>query len=470
MNFRIVTAAALLLASCASTSEPAISGAFDPENLPAELYGVWASNGYGVVANIDAEGFALYHVADDNCLPFTEDDGSFFDEMQVYTLSAERNRWTVSADPEPHPYQLDRIAALPPACATPPMNTPAGNFETFAANMAAHYAFFDLHGVNWATETEAARARIRADMSDQELFEVLSHMLRNIKDGHLSISAEIGGDRRVFEANDGPTQIALQQAAIAAGEEPRPRVRAWRTHYWQDDIAAGLLDGQGVMAANDFIQYGIVSGDIGYIAALTVGGYAERDFSDPLGDAAVLDTIMEDALARFEAANVKAVIVDLSIHFGGYDFIARSIAQRFAAAPVFAYTKGPADAARPYVTRISLAPAEGRTFTGPVYVLTSDVTVSGGELLTMSLRALPNVTHVGAPTRGALSDILGVPLPNGWTLTMSNEVYTDEVGVLWEGRGVEPEIAIDVFPADDPMNGHAAAMERLVALVDEATR
>jgi carboxyl-terminal processing protease len=376
----------------------------------------------------------------------------------------------VSADPEPHHYQLDRIAVLPQACSTPPEDTPAGNFETFAANMAAHYAFFDLHGVDWVAETQAARARIRADMTDEELFEVLAHMLRNIKDGHLSLIAEIDGARRVFEANDGATQIALQQAAIAAGEEQRPRVRAWRSHYWQDDIAAGLLNGQGVMAGNDFIQYGIVSGDIGYIAALTVGGYAERDFSDPLGDAVVLDTIMEDALARFEVANVKAVIIDLSIHFGGYDFIARSIAQRFAAAPVFAYAKSPADAARAYSTRISLEPAQGRTFTGPVYVLTSDVTVSGGEVLTMCLRALPNVTHVGAPTRGALSDILGVPLPNGWTLTMSNEVYTDEVGVLWEGRGIEPEIALDVFPSDDPINGHAAAMRSLIAMVDEATR
>jgi hypothetical protein len=298
MNFRIFTAAALLLASCASTGAPAISGSFEPDNLPMELYGVWASNGYGVVADIDAEGFALYHVAGDTCLPFTEDDGSFFNEMQVFTLSADRNRWTVSADPEPHHYQLDRIAVLPQACSTPPEDTPAGNFETFAANMAAHYAFFDLHGVDWVAETQAARARIRADMTDEELFEVLGHMLRNIKDGHLSLIAEIDGARRVFEANDGATQIALQQAAIAAGEEPRPRVRSWRSHYWQDDIAAGLLNGQGVMAGNDFIQYGIVSGDIGYIAALTVGGYAERDFSDPLGDAVVLDTIMEDALAR----------------------------------------------------------------------------------------------------------------------------------------------------------------------------
>lgn len=50
----------------------------------------------------------------------------------------------------------------------------------------------------------------------------------------------------------------------------------------------------------------------------------------------------------------------------------------------------------------------------PVFVLTSDVTVSAAGTLLLSLRALPNVTHLGATTRGALSDVLTKPLLNGW--------------------------------------------------------
>ena len=48
-----------------------------------------------------------------------------------------------------------------------------------------------------------------------ELFALLTSMLRNIKDGHLSLAAELDGARSVFEANDGRTQIAIEQGARA---------------------------------------------------------------------------------------------------------------------------------------------------------------------------------------------------------------------------------------------------------------
>ena len=85
----------------------------------------------------------------------------------------------------------------------------------------------------------------------------------------------------------------------------------------------------------------------------------------------------------------------------------------------------------------------------------------------MSLRALPNVTHVGETTRGALSDVLSMTLPNGWELSLSSEVYEDHRGVLWEGKGIAPEIEIPVFNTDDPTKGFLEAVETLVGLIDE---
>ena len=175
-----------------------------------------------------------------------------------------------------------------------------------------------------------------------------------------------------------------------------------------------------------------------------------------------VDAAMERAIKALQGA--KAIIVDLSQNDGGYDLLARRIAGRFAAERTFAYAKRPGDNADAPIQKLYVEPSEGTRFTGPVYVLTTDETVSAAEILTLSLRALPNVTHVGEPTRGVLSDELSKELPNGWLLTLSNEVYTDSEGQLWEGKGIAPQIDIGVFSKTDVFAGHIEAVRKVVDL------
>ncbi len=112
-----------------------------------------------------------------------------------------------------------------------------------------------------------------------------------------------------------------------------------------------------------------------------------------------------------------------------------------------------------------LNPSQGTRNEGPVYVMTSNITVSAGEILTTSPRALPNVTHVGEPTRGALSDVLDRTLPNGWELSLSNEVYLDSNGAAWEGRGIQPEWEMSVLPDGNPAEGHWTAIQKLLGRI-----
>ena len=83
----------------------------------------------------------------------------------------------------------------------------------------------------------------------------------------------------------------------------------------------------------------------------------------------------------------------------------------------------------------------------------------------MAMRALPNVTHVGQKTRGALSDELSKSLPNGWSLNLSNEIYLDSKGRRWEGKGIPPQIALEVFSPKDLTLGHVEAVRRIVASI-----
>ena len=82
------------------------------------------------------------------------------------------------------------------------------------------------------------------------------------------------------------------------------------------------------------------------------------------------------------------------------------------------------------------------------------------------MRALPNVTHYGEPTFGALSDILGKTLPNGWGLSLSNEHYVDVAGEAWEGRGIAPEVPIVLFDPNNIFNSYPDMLKWLAKEID----
>ncbi|MEL6680985.1 MAG: S41 family peptidase, partial [Pseudomonadota bacterium] len=96
-------------------------------------------------------------------------------------------------------------------------------------------------------------------------------------------------------------------------------------------------------------------------------------------------------------------------------------------------------------------------------LLTSDLTISAGEIATMAFRALPQTVHHGSATNGSLSDILEKELPNGWTLELSNEVYLDHTGAHWEGPGIPPDRPVQVFDLSDLDGDHSAAVRTVLA-------
>lgn len=430
------------------------------------LDGFWLSNGYGYAAEINDAGAVLYDVTASTCVATRAEPAAIKDIYTRYRMSRDGEHLRLSTYNDPYEYEFRRIEALPPPCETPTLDTPSGNFEVFAAYFAEHYAFFELYGVDWNEVVAAARQRVTRDMTDDALFALMSEMLSDIKDAHVEINAEVGGEQRSFDANMGATEDLIIANAIARGETSRDGLRAFRRMYWNEDVPHAVLNGQGRAVANNRIQYGLIDGDIGYIAILTEGGFGDGEFDSEAGERELLDQAMEEALAAIGGA--RAVIVDASVNFGGYDFISRAFAGRFAAERRIAYRKRAADAEDSLFTDVYTEPSSGARYTGPVWVLTSNVTVSGGESLTMALRALDNVTHVGEPTRGALSDTLVKTLPNGWEISISNEIYLDADNVAWEGRGISPEVEIRVFDPNDPMAGHAAAVRRVVELINGA--
>jgi len=312
-----------------------------------------------------------------------------------------------------------------------------------------------------------ARAKLSSRSTDAELFDVLSDLIRPLKDGHLELTAQVKGKETRFEPGQSSVGDALDRIAARDGKDKEDLTNQLMQQYWMKGVRKEILSGDGTMAANRMIQYGIVSDDIGYIAIAVEAGYAEKGEGFEADDLAVLHATLDQAIAQFNQGSVKSVIIDLSFNFGGYDFISRAIAERFAVQPALAYTKYAADSTLQDPYSISITPYSGARYTGPVVLVTSDVTVSAGEMLTMALRTQPNVTHVGEATRGAHSDVLEKRLPNGWRLELSNEVYRDHMGEFWEGRGIPPHVPIQIFNPDNPFDGHVRAIRSIIVEIDQ---
>jgi C-terminal processing protease CtpA/Prc len=87
-------------------------------------------------------------------------------------------------------------------------------------------------------------------------------------------------------------------------------------------------------------------------------------------------------------------------------------------------------------------------------------------MFSMAMMAMPNVTSLGEPTVGALSDTHSVHLPNGWRVRMSNEVYKAIDGVVYEGVGIPVDIHLPPEEDSTLESYIRLGMDKAIALLE----
>lgn len=448
----LAVAAALSLASSALAESP--FWPVQPKNGPlaAELRGAWKSRGYGWIVQFGPDGAQLFQTAGGACYPDPRREPDPDGVLSLWRAEGP-GVITLTGDPEGARYTFDRLPNLPTGCISAAGWTP-DRIVAFAADTFAElYPRSAERKLDWPARKARALAQVGPAATDDQLWLALTDLVTGLDDPHVELHGMVQGARRDLEPGEAPTLVRVR-AADPAGEE-----KAWLQAY-REGILTGLLQGKGRQAANNRVFWGRVD-DVGYLNVMTMGAFARNAAPD---DPRPLDAAMDEAFGAFVGA--KAVVVDVSNNRGGYDSISRRIAARFTAQPRVAYAKVPVGAkAPPQVIKVEPSGAVG--FTGPVYVVTSDVTVSAAETFTLMMKALPNVTQVGGTTRGAFSDQLPKPLPNSWALALPAELYRSAGGQELEGRGLAPDVPLDVFPEADLAGGHAKAIAGLIAKIHE---
>ncbi|MEL1251578.1 S41 family peptidase [Aurantiacibacter gilvus] len=433
-----------------------------PDAGPADpaVRGVWQSRGYGRLLHIEESGVTRFEIGD-SCYAPPRGDGA---QSEMDAVSYRFFRMLPGEDSAI--FQLlrgdtnvvfDRLEALPEGCTESPADDPRAVADAFLDMFERHYAFFDRRPPGHAERAQRVEAAVRPDMSEAELWDALASYMEGLSDSHTKLIGEVDGERRRVQDGQGET---LPRMRSAEGGET-----AWLVGLIEQTVA-GLGD-SAHHTGRDRIIWGLADESVGYLQVFQMGGFTDReDFgSDAWAEAemAEFNRIMDEAFTAFAEEDVEAVILDLSNNRGGWDRVAKALPGRFTDVAYTGFTtQARGSGLAPFPHRIE--PAQGPRFTGPVYVLTSDVTVSGGELATLALRQNPRVTQVGQVTRGAYSTPLAKRLPNGWLVELSNEVFAAPDGTVYEELGLAPEIAIDVYPAEDPVRGHWRAVMQVVAL------
>lgn len=222
---------------------------------------------------------------------------------------------------------------------------------------------------------------------------------------------ELGKDRH-FRITYAPDFVApaADDAALTAERLSELKVRAEQTGY-------------GIRRVSR------LPGNIGY---LDVTGFGTPEFVAPAYEAAMQ-----------LLAGSDAIIVDLRDNGGGDPQSVVQLASHFFAAGDARhlnsiYTR-PTDTTREYWTDRSVA----TRFTGPVFLVTSSRTFSGGEGFAYELQTQKRATVIGETTGGGANPGGTVKLAGGFAAFIPNGRAINPVtGTNWEHVGVKPDVQV----------------------------
>ncbi len=459
---RVAMALALCtaLAACGdgSNSRPSRVTPAPAVTLEEKLQGNWEQRGYGRLIRITDLDIATFDFTAETCMLINVDS---VDDFSGVVLSDNETTFTLRETELAFATQYTRLAAFPTVCETPLANTPTNIYRHVWHSFDELYAFFELRGVDWLAQFDATRDLVNDEMTGAELLEVLVSLLSPFDDEHVLLET---GDQTFNPANPKGFMLQLITEYEAQSEiEALDKYILSEIGRWDAIIREGYLSGSVTSAGDDTFIWGVIGDEVGYLR-IDAMIFNLDDAIDEQVDKAenILDEVFTDL------AHTRSMIVDVRLNGGGADPFAMAVARRFMdterlVISKFTHTSGEDGP----LQDLHLNPTNRPAYLKPVALITSGFTTSAAESFTLAMRAIPQVTHLGETTNGALSDVLSKPLPNGWQVELSNEVYLDHQGRRFEAIGIPPELEAPVFRLLERTMGQDSGLNAALLLLGD---
>ncbi len=469
-NFLCLFPLCILLIAC---DEAKNSDLREPETEKEEqllsLNGIWERKAYGDIVVINDYDLSLYQFTKATCLqvdePFTT---VFLDSLELIEVADDQSQFQIQSQDnnQQFPILFQKLDQLPIQCENLSNKNADVNevFNHFWHNFNDYYAFFNTRNVNWADQYDDFIQDLNPTMSDAALFERFSKMITPLNDAHVVLSngeQEFVSTRSTFEH-----MLQEEFAAQDTYEDFNNYVYSQFVRFTEiltTYIDEGELKHKG--GPNDFwMQWGTIRENIGYFAIQNFEGFGPQPNATVEEEINVANILTEEVLTDLD--NTRGLIIDLRSNSGGYDEVALSIASNFTDQKRLAFSKTTSCLEENCTKQdIYLIPTEGPSYSKPIVIITSQQTASAAEVFALAMRAIPNTTHIGEATQGIFSDMLEKVLPNGWMVSLSNEIYLDHNGISHEAIGIQPNINVSTFSLDDRVTGSDSAIEQALILL-----
>jgi hypothetical protein len=292
-------------------------------------------------------------------------------------------------------------------------DTPIGNFEALWKIMDEHYCFFEYkheaYGLDWQQVYNKYKVRVNNNMTNKQLFEVLSDMLGELRDGHVNLMAAHDLGRYWSWYEDYPTNFSDTLLRRYMG-----------TDY---QIASGL-------------DYKILDDNIGYIRY--------ESFNNAIGEGNIDEVLKYMLLCR-------GVIIDIRNNSGGMLTNAEKLAARFCQEKTlvgyYQHKTGPGHHDFSGREARYLEPSSNLRWNKKAVLLTNRQVYSAANEFAMYMKTLPNVILVGDHTGGGAGMPFNSSLPNGWSVRFSAVPMYDAQGNSTE-FGIEPDYNVQQTDED----------------------
>lgn len=305
-------------------------------------------------------------------------------------------------------------------------STPTATFEYMWQSINNKYALFEYKNVDWHAVKQKYQPLVNDNMTELELFNVLSEMLDELKDGHANILSSFNRSRSWDWFLDYPQNFnrTIQQ----------------RNYLRDDYMVTGTIEHQYIDS-------------VGY---MYIGTFDDK----------ISDEDIDFVVNRFK--NAKGLIIDIRNNGGGSAMNIFRIASRITSLKRHVYSSwfktGPSYSDFGEEIKVYAEPSGEAHFSGKVIILTNRACYSAANRFAAVFSAFDNVTIIGDKTGGGGGTPCYIELPNGWSLRFSAMKTLLPNGYNIDA-GIEPDIKVDMLPKDEA-SGIDTIIERALAEIN----
>lgn len=294
-------------------------------------------------------------------------------------------------------------------------NDPVGNFEQLWKIIDERYCFLEEKGIDWDAVHDKYGKLVKPGISDDDLFDILSQMLYELKDGHVNLSSS--------------SRISYYDAWYQG--YPWNYREDILYNYYLGSASSGYRTSAG-------LKYKIFDNNIGYIRY--------ESFSAGVGDGN-----LDHVLDYLKLCN--GLIIDVRDNGGGNLTNSTRIAARFTNEKTLTgyirHKTGPGHNDFSEMEPIYLEPSNSIRWQKKVVLLTNRRCYSATNDFVNAMHSLNNdneeqrIFQVGDQTGGGSGLPFSSELPNGWSVRFSASPHFNKYKKPLE-NGIEPDVYVNM--------------------------